>query len=441
MSRRNPPRAARQPLGELIVNAYGDIVGMDEKHSDPPVDLAILSLASEHVAAGSENRPPPAAARRKRGKYTRLTDEKRKEVIGWWMDGWTAPKIIRQCALDSIQLKPSTLDSILRRLREEDRISLASVRHPRRPKYSSTQKHEMVNISNAHNEWTLDQVAAEWRLWWGRMYNRDAADAPTPSHYTISLALKTANITTKSLEWVPETRNDDAHIDWRERYCTEAMNWDRETLIFVDETGFNRHIHRKRGRSVRGQRAHATETNSAGYRINVCAAVSPVLGLVKYKCIFTTYNTTEFAAFMQELLDTPMLQTRSCLICMDNVSWHHTEMVSDVLRAGAVEHRIKRIPSYSPHLNPIEYCFKIWKDAIKKIDQTTTAVGLQRQIDDAAPLVTDHLVTRCLDHVYRYYVHCMQRLPLEEFDPRELDGDVVMGSDAEDNTDEHEEKE
>ena len=116
-------------------------------------------------------------------------------------------------------------------------------------------------------------------------------------------------------------------------------------------------------------------------------------------------------------------------------------MVSDVLHASAVEHHIKRIPSYSPHLNPIEYCLKMWKDTIKKIDQTTTAFGLQRQIEDAAPLVTDRLVARCLDHVYRYYVHCRQRLPLDKFYPREVHGQVVMVSDAEDTTDEQEEKE
>lgn len=151
MSRRNPPRAARLVLGELIVNANGDLVDLDEKHDDLPVNLDMLSLASAHVAAGQENRPPPAA-RKKRGPYNRLTDEQRKTVIGWWMDGWTAPRIIRQLALDSIQLKPSTLDSILRRLRKEDRISLVTVRHTRRPKYTEMQRQEIANISNAHQE-------------------------------------------------------------------------------------------------------------------------------------------------------------------------------------------------------------------------------------------------------------------------------------------------
>ena len=83
---------------------------------------------------------------------------------------------------------------------------------------------------------------------------------------------------------------------------------------------------------------------------------------------------------MQAQVDTSLLQTRSCIICMDNVSWHHVDEVHDVLRAGPVKHRIKRILSNSRQLNPIEYCFKIWKDAIKEVDQTTTNVSLQREI-------------------------------------------------------------
>jgi Arc/MetJ family transcription regulator len=131
MSRRNPPRRARQPLCEMVVNAHGDIVDLDEKYDDPPVDLAMLSLVSEHVAADNEN-AAPRAARGKRGKYnTPLTYEQREKIIGYWMDGWTAPKIIKHFALDSVSIKRSTLDSMLRRLRREDRISLITVRRPR----------------------------------------------------------------------------------------------------------------------------------------------------------------------------------------------------------------------------------------------------------------------------------------------------------------------
>ena len=182
MSRRNLPCPARQVLGELTLNAHGDIVDLDEKHDDPPVDLSILSLA----AAANENVPPAAAARparKRRGKYNpRLTYEQRDDILKLWMDGWSAPKIIAHYALKSIPLKLSTLDTLLRRLRREDRIGLHSIHHIRRLKYSHLERKQMADINKAHNAWTYDQIVDEWRLWWGRMYNRDAPNALRPSH-------------------------------------------------------------------------------------------------------------------------------------------------------------------------------------------------------------------------------------------------------------------
>ena len=434
-------KRARSPLAVLQTNAAGDIVDFEEKYNNPP-DANLLSLA---VVADEkdekENQRPPPKPRKKRGKYKpRLTTKQRTDILSMWIsDSFDAPRILAHYALQGVVIPPSTLDSLLKRYRKEDRIELHAHRIVRRSKYTEDDYRQMANIQKANNKLTYDQVIAEWRDVWSRAH--DGAEAPKPSHYTLHKAFQMFNMTSKNLEWVAEAQNDEAHINWREQYCTEAINWQRENLIFVDETGFNAHMHRRRGRSERGLRAHATEKNSAGYRINICAAVSPVQGLVMYKCILTSFGTREFAGFMQELLDTPLLQSRSCIICMDNVSWHHVDEVHDVLRAGAVEHRIKRVPSYSPQLNPIEYCFKIWKDAIKGVDQTTTTVSLQRQIDDAAPLITDRLVARCLDHVYRYYVHCRLRLPLDKFDPRLDEGGAVVMNDPVNTTDEKEEKE
>ena len=116
---------------------------------------------------------------------------------------------------------------------------------------------------------------------------------------------------------------------------------------------------------------------------------------------------------MQGLLEHPLLQSESCIICVDNVSWHHHELVKDMMDAAQVRHRMVRIPSYSPHLNPIEYASSVWKSPIKRLDQTTTSILIMKQVEDAAALITDTLISRCTDHVSRYYLHCMRGLPLE----------------------------
>ena len=79
--------------------------------------------------------------------------------------------------------------------------------------------------------------------------------------------------------------------------------------------------------------------------------------------------------------------------------------------------RHRFLPTYSPHLNPIEYCFHNWKTEIKHVDQLHDRRGLREQLDDTRTCITAHLVTRILDHVYQYYTHCLQGLPLEDFKP------------------------
>ena len=100
----------------------------------------------------------------------------------------------------------------------------------------------------------------------------------------------------------------------------------------------------------------------------------------------------------------------------DRVKWHHTELIHDVLQGQRIQHEIKLLPPYSPHLNPIEYCFHLWKTEIKNTPQTQSS-NLREQVDRAAAKITPAVVSSCLDHVYQYYVHCITAKPLQEFVP------------------------
>jgi hypothetical protein len=114
----------------------------------------------------------------------------------------------------------------------------------------------------------------------------------------------------------------------------------------------------------------------------------------------------------------PLVQRQSMIFVMDNVSFHKTEIVRDVLRGQIIEHQIKTLPTYSPHLNPIEYCFHMWKDEIlHRYNQITTDTPLMQQIDECREVVTDLFVARTLDHVYQYYLLCIEGKPLEDFVP------------------------
>ena len=356
----------------------------------------------------------------------------------WVNQGKDGPSIIRTFKSRGVIIPSSTLDSIMARQRK-GRIALKHSR-PRASKYSREERQQLVDIQNEHTTWTYDQVIAEWRRQWTEQH--DGQQCPKhPSHGTLASIFKEFSVTTKNAEAVPAARNTPALIRERAQYCGEALHWDRSRLIFMDETGFDKHVHRRRGRSQRGQPAYFTETTSAGNRLNMCAAVSSEFGLVMHRVLLTSWDTAEFVSFMKALIDHPLLQERSYIFVMDNVAWHHSPPVHDVLLGSRLHHDIQRLPAYSPHLNPIEYVFSMWKARIKATDQLTASQTLQEQIDTASTFITPHLVSRCLDHVYKYYLHCIQEKALEDFDAHEgLGGEDESRSGHRDERDEKEEK-
>ena len=111
------------------------------------------------------------------------------------------------------------------------------------------------------------------------------------------------------------------------------------------------------------------------------------------------------------------------------------------MRGLALHHDLQFVPTYSPHLNPIEYCFHNWKTEIKHVDQLQDGRTLQQQIDDTRTVITDVLVSHILVHVFQLYAWCIQMKPLEEFQPighrvgrRALEGDLqraVIAAEAE----------
>jgi len=59
-------------------------------------------------------------------------------------------------------------------------------------------------------------------------------------------------------------------------------------------------------------------------------------------------------------------QYRHHYILLDNVKWHYSESVLEEFRGPRIQHEMKRLLPWSPHLNPIEYAFSLWKSKIKR---------------------------------------------------------------------------
>jgi transposase len=385
--------------------------------SAPPVLVpgpvaAAVAVPDSDTDSDAPPQPPPRPKRKRKkvGKYHPLTDAQRLDILRLRIDeGKTATTLARLYKDRGIIVPLGTLYTLFRKQARNLPI-VHRARRSRGSTYTQADKDLVCRVQDEHNDWHYDQLKQAWR-------EANPTSTRCPSNYTIHKWLKEAGFTDKLLVPVPQARNAPFNIADRKEYCMRASAWDRDTLVFIDETSFDRNLHSTRGRSRRGTVATYTRLNSPGPGIKVCAAVSPALGLVMFEPQLTPWNGDDFARFMTRLCALPEMQHQSMKFVMDNVRLHHTEVVKDALRAQAIQHQVEFLPTYSPHLNPIEYCFHNWKTEIKHVDQLNDRRSLSQQVDDTRTCITAHLVTRIVDHVYQYYAHCIQELPLEDFKP------------------------
>ena len=414
-----PASAVHAPLNDLA-NTTVAVSALSLSHPQPVVEPAPASPAAAAADADTDSdsasTPPPAQRpkrkRKRSGKYHPLTDQTRMECLDLHIDkGRTAASIQQLYKERGIHIPIGTLDTLFhKQAHGQNFLRATAKRRARGTTYTEEDKQLVCQAQADHNDWGYDELKRAWK---------EARPDSTrcPSNYTIHKWLHKADFTGKLLIPVPVARNAPANIEARREYCIRAAGWDRDALVFIDETSFDRNLHRSRGRSKRGTVATYQRLNSPGPGIKVCAAVSPALGLVMWEPQLTAWTSDDFARFMTVLCAKDEMQKRSMKFVVDNVRLHHTEVVKDVLRAQAIQHDVEFLPTYSPHLNPIEYCFHNWKTEIKHVDQLHDRRGLREQVDETRICITAHLVTRILDHVYQYYTHCIQGLPLEDFKP------------------------
>ena len=351
---------------------------------------AALAEQSEPVPAPNSDsdgaaQPRPRKQRKKVGHYhTPLTEQQRVDILRMHIvDGMSAPAIATLLRGQGTIVPEGTIYTLFSK--QSHGKSIMPQPRYRRTKYSDDDKKVIVEAQLADNDARYEDLRTAWRTAYP-----DKAGAP--SNDTIHKWLVEADITTKQLYKVPVARNKPENILARKEYSLRAMTWPRDRLIFIDETTFTKSGKRRRGRSKKGTLATYTSLNSGGKGLKVCAAVSPIYGLLQYELQLQAYSGQSFAVFMQRLCTNPAVQQHSMIMVMDNVYLHFTQEVKDVLAAQTVHHDIERLPVYSPHLNPIEYTFSKWKNEMKHINQLADRRTLQQQIEDTRVVVTDKYV-------------------------------------------------
>lgn len=241
----------------------------------------------------------------------------------------------------------------------------------------------------------------------------------TPAVTTRRVKHLQANFTTKKLVLVPVQRNSAVNIRMRKEYCQQWGNVEANDLLYVDETPFNLHMRRTRGRSRRGRRAIAVRHGSRSANVTVIACFSPEIGLVFYKHYTGGTTSARYVEFMTELLTQPYLQLRPFTIIHDNAPVHQSSELQVLLEGQRLRHTLVNMPPYSPQLSPIESMFSTWKHYVKAKEATAINQHAQRDLTSwieecSAQVKSRRKAAGWYQHVMKYYIHCVQSKPLDE---------------------------
>lgn len=140
---------------------------------------------------------------------------------------------------------------------------------------------------------------------------------------------------------------------------------------------------RLRGRSLKGQRLHAT-IPWGHWKTTTFVAGLRTAGLTAPMVLDGTMNGPAFKAYVEQVL-APSLKPRDIVI-MDNLSSHKVDGVRQAIKAkGAF---LLYLPPYSPDLNPIELAFSklkalLRKAAARSIDDLWCVIG--ELLDEFSP--------------------------------------------------------
>ncbi len=139
----------------------------------------------------------------------------------------------------------------------------------------------------------------------------------------------------------------------------------KESLVYLDESGFDLNMKKEYGWKAKGQRLYANRSgNRKGKRITVISAYSNQTKQLIAPMYFEGNTDTEiFNQWIEEFL-IPELKPNQTVI-MDNASFHKSPRTTELVESAKCS--LLYLPPYSPDFNPIEQKWGHVKSSVKKI--------------------------------------------------------------------------
>jgi transposase len=146
------------------------------------------------------------------------------------------------------------------------------------------------------------------------------------------------------------------------------------------------------GRARRGQRIHEGTPDGRWRTVTLLGAVS----LDGWQAVMTVEAATDgdvFLAYLREVL-CPTLQIGQVVV-MDNLSAHKVDGVRELIEATGAE--LRYLPPYSPDFNPIEPCWSVVKQHLRRLKARSLA-ALDQAIPLALALISPAIALNCFAH-------------------------------------------
>jgi len=211
--------------------------------------------------------------------------------------------------------------------------------------------------------------------------------------------------------------NSDTTIASRMTYARDFLSHapaNMEKCIFIDESGFNLHLHRNMARSKIGSRAKIILPTVRGRNVSLVAAMS-IHGIIHTKVIDDgNCNGPKFCAFVRELVAI-LLQKENLIgswLIMDNARIHKTEELRDITSNSP--YQLKFLSPYSYMLNPIENVFSKIKASVRSLlRQRVSQQTLTSMIEEGVRTITQEDCTNYVMNVTRKLSVAASGQPME----------------------------
>jgi transposase len=179
----------------------------------------------------------------------------------------------------------------------------------------------------------------------------------------------------------------------RELFRQQVSQFERERLVFIDESGFHLAMARLYGRARRGARAVQSVPHNRGVNMSVIGSLR-LQGVGASLSIKGAVDTPIFDAYIDKLL-LPQVQVDDVVV-LDNLPVHLASKIEVAIASR--KGQVLWLPSYSPDLSPVEPFWSKVKTSVRGKEPRT-----EPELNTA---LTDAINSVSLEDIDGWFRHC-----------------------------------